>query len=423
MANKKTSFNPLLTTKSNETQQACLSAWKRVFSRSPIVVDFLKKHKKYVPQFNKDGSRAKKDGVRYTCAHCQKEFNSTKIQVDHINPVIPINIPARHVSWNTIQERLFCDESNLQILCKEHHKEKSKIENAERKEWLAKKKWIVYETVNKINNKKYVGVHSCIDYDDVYFGGGKLLKQAIKKYGIDNFYRVILFAYDNPEDAYKKEKELINDECLEADTHCGIDVGDSDLILSPHGQNKKIICHQTGQVFKSIKDAAQFMDVSVSSISKALNNPCQPVKNNHFFELDLYDPNVRVSFPNNGRSIVCLNNRTQYASIKDAAEALAINYDSLRDSLLEKTTDSVYKLESLYFLYADEYDPAATYSVKIRRVHCVEKNISFNTLQEAAEYIKHKNPQRGALAISKAIVNKNKFFKFTWKWLETDLKL
>ncbi len=49
----------------------------------------------------------------------------------------------------------------------------------------------IYLTTNKINGKKYIGM--CKNtHREKYIGSGKLLKQAIKKYGKENFDRIIL---------------------------------------------------------------------------------------------------------------------------------------------------------------------------------------------------------------------------------------
>jgi group I intron endonuclease len=51
----------------------------------------------------------------------------------------------------------------------------------------------VYCTHNKVNGKKYIGSSRKNKIDPKYYGSGKLIKQAIKKYGVNNFYRVILW--------------------------------------------------------------------------------------------------------------------------------------------------------------------------------------------------------------------------------------
>jgi group I intron endonuclease len=45
----------------------------------------------------------------------------------------------------------------------------------------------IYITTNQINNKRYIGKYKSKDWDYSYFGSGKLLGYAIKKYGLENF--------------------------------------------------------------------------------------------------------------------------------------------------------------------------------------------------------------------------------------------
>ena len=88
-----------------------------------------------------------------------------------------------------------------------------------------KMKYIVYCTTNLVNNKIYIGVHKTEDPDkfDGYIGCGVKItmpstfmnpktpfQYAVKKYGTDSFRREILFIYDNEDDAYKKEEEIVN---------------------------------------------------------------------------------------------------------------------------------------------------------------------------------------------------------------------
>lgn len=66
----------------------------------------------------------------YRCAICLQIFGRKEIQVDHKSPVTPI---TGWVSFDDFIDRLYCEEQDLQVLCKPHHKIKSQAENQIRK--------------------------------------------------------------------------------------------------------------------------------------------------------------------------------------------------------------------------------------------------------------------------------------------------
>ena len=68
----------------------------------------------------------------------------------------------------------------------------------------------IYITTNLINDKVYIGQHKGSELDTKYIGSGKILKQAINKYGRENFKTEILFFCEDNNNLNEKEIETIS---------------------------------------------------------------------------------------------------------------------------------------------------------------------------------------------------------------------
>ena len=67
----------------------------------------------------------KRQKFEYQCATCKQWFQEKKINVDHIHPAGSLNCAADLPGF---EERLFCEQDNLQVLCEKCHDVKTKIE-------------------------------------------------------------------------------------------------------------------------------------------------------------------------------------------------------------------------------------------------------------------------------------------------------
>ena len=128
-------MNPRITPKDKALIKGAL---RRVFSRSELRRSVLEA----AIIEHSDPKRPKvKRWVK--CATCGKPEAISAVQVDHILPFSEIkSLTSDDISWDTIIDKLWCHQDNLQVLDKACHLIKSKAENKLRREYrnLAQKK-------------------------------------------------------------------------------------------------------------------------------------------------------------------------------------------------------------------------------------------------------------------------------------------
>lgn len=76
--------------------------------------------------------------------------------------------------------------------------------------------YYVYQITNLLNNKIYVGKHKSSKHpsENGYYGSGKQIKAAMKKYGIDNFKKEVLYYCNSMEEMANKELSIVTEDFL-----------------------------------------------------------------------------------------------------------------------------------------------------------------------------------------------------------------
>lgn len=146
-------------------------------------------------------------------------------------------------------------------------------------------KFIVYCTTCKINGKIYIGVHKTENPNvfDGYIGNGLKIgyniknpktafQHAVKKYGYSNFVRNTLFVFDNEEEAYLKEKEIVTLEFIRQkdNYNTGNKLNVTNYRTSKHSEIYQY--DENGNllnIFKSNKEASEKLNITLTSLTYA----------------------------------------------------------------------------------------------------------------------------------------------------------
>jgi len=100
--------------------------------------------------------------------------------------------------------------------------------------------YIIYETINLINGKKYRGMHKTSNIEDGYLGSGYAFENAIKKHGKDNFKREILEYCNSYEELIEKEKIYVDDEWVKDSSNYNLKTGGQNYGILSKDSKKKI---------------------------------------------------------------------------------------------------------------------------------------------------------------------------------------
>jgi hypothetical protein len=100
--------------------------------------------------------------------------------------------------------------------------------------------FIVYETTNIINGKKYRGIHKTFDLGDGYLGSGIALKYAFKKYGKENFKKEIIEYCNSCDELIEKEKIYVDDNWIKNTSNYNLKTGGQSAGILSNESKKKL---------------------------------------------------------------------------------------------------------------------------------------------------------------------------------------
>jgi hypothetical protein len=72
----------------------------------------------------------------------------------------------------------------------------------------------LYKIINIKNGKYYIGMHSTHNLDDDYMGGGKRIRNSIRKHGKEAHTKEILEYFDDRESLRQREIAIVNEDLL-----------------------------------------------------------------------------------------------------------------------------------------------------------------------------------------------------------------
>ena len=102
----------------NQEQNRIKGALRQAFRMSPQMWESLQEARvELPPKLKKDGSPGKAKQVRYRCAICEGLFQRKFVQVDHIEPVVPLHKVEANMTKDEIARGIFCKRENLQVVC------------------------------------------------------------------------------------------------------------------------------------------------------------------------------------------------------------------------------------------------------------------------------------------------------------------
>lgn len=206
----------------------------------------------------------------------------------------------------------------------------------------------IYMTTNMINGKKYIGKCSINSNPETYhyLGSGKVLKQAIKKYGVENFKREIIHYSKSYEENKNMEKYFIEkyNACISKDFYNVAAGGDGGDLSKGLTDKQKLLKSQ--KISQSLKGNKYWLGKQHKPETKQKISKTKQGKK-------LSDNAKRNIANGHKKAILCIDDNKIFNSKKEAMEHYGIMIYSCCVSNMTPVGKKKYK-NGLTFKYVEE---------------------------------------------------------------------
>lgn len=286
-----------------------------------------------------------------------------------------------------------------------------------------KLKFIVYQTINIVNNKIYIGVHGTKDPNvfDGYIGNGVNInypstyknpkypfQYAVNKYGTSNFKRSVLYIFDEENTAYLKEKEIVNKEFIARSDTYNLVLGGWHVRYKPH----KSLVYQFNtdgillKKWESVYEVAEHFEIWKQSVYSAINYK-QRLHGYYWSYADVI--NIKeYSNPNNNKKVYKYNKDGKCVAIYNTIGIAAKENNTQPGHIIQQIKTGMFSEENYYYSYKlyDTYIPRPSLDLKGKSIFLY--NLQGEFIEEiSVKDLKKKYNIHSYKEISNIILNKS----------------
>lgn len=298
-------------------------------------------------------------------------------------------------------------------------------------------KYIVYQTINIVNNKIYVGYHKVKDpnvfcgyigngvnihYPSTYMNPKFPFQYAVKKYGTSSFRRSTLFIFDTEKEALDKEAEIVNEDFIKRKDTYNIALGGKKRPYIP--QYSKIYQFDLkGNLLKEwndIYEIADFLETWKQSIYSAINNKTRLY--NYYWSYEKVIDITKYSNPNKCRKVYKYSKDGKCIDIYNSIGQAAKVNNTSSSHIIKCVKEGSFTKDEYYLSYElhDEYIPKLRLDLKNKFLFLYDLKGNYIKKQSTKDFKREFNIHTYK-EVSNAILNKSsiKGFQLRLEYLES----